>query len=252
MSTSPPPPPRPDPPQAPPTPPPEAESFSVVIADDHALIRSGMRVLLDAEDSLEVVGEAENGAEALTLVTTHRPDVVLMDLHMPEMDGIEATRRMMRLPNPPRVLILTSVPTDDRVVEALEAGAAGFILKDLRSQELLSALLAVARGVPVLAPSAMGGLLRRASVGHDALPGPGGAELRRRFGTLNESERRVLDLLGQGMPNAAIAARLHLSEASVKTYVSRGISKLGLTNRIQAALVAHDLARTSVGATEGR
>ncbi|WP_424213251.1 response regulator transcription factor [Streptomyces sp. BI20] len=213
--------------------------FRLVIADDHALIRSGMRVLLDAEDSLEVVGEAENGAEALTLVTTHRPDVVLMDLHMPEMDGIEATRRMMRLPNPPRVLILTSVPTDDRVVEALEAGAAGFILKDLRSQELLSALLAVARGVPVLAPSVMGGLLRRASVGHGT-PGRT-AELREKVAGLSESERRVLALLGRGLSNARIASELHLSGASVKTYVSRTLAKLGLENRTQAALIARDL-----------
>ncbi|MFF4409558.1 response regulator [Streptomyces sp. NPDC001262] len=209
---------------------------SVMVVDDQEAIRSSLRLLVESTPEFEVVAEAGDGFEALAKARTHRPDAVLMDIRMPRADGIVATERLMRFVSPPKVLVLTSFDVDDRVLDALEAGAAGFLLKDLCPQQLTAALRTVMAGGRVVAPEALESLVQRASAGEREC----GADAQHRLSGLNGSERRVLGLIGAGLSNAQIARRLHLSQASVKTYVSRMLAKLGLDNRTQAAILAYE------------
>ncbi|MFK0296791.1 response regulator [Streptomyces sp. NPDC090442] len=218
----------------------------VLVADDQAIVRMGVTMLVNSSDDFEVVGEAGDGAEALALATMHQPDIVLMDLNMPGMDGIEATGRLMQMPEPPKVLMLSVFDTDTRVLATLHAGACGFLLKDLKPDELFAALHSVAAGCRVIAPDVMASLVRRAA---DQTPirVNGAAE---KLSLLSQGERKVLALVGAGMTNAQIARSLCLSGASVKTYVSRTLAKLGLDNRTQAALIAYDMGLVSPGPTD--
>jgi DNA-binding NarL/FixJ family response regulator len=208
----------------------------VVIADDQALVRGGFRMILDAKEDMEVVGEAGDGAEAVALTERERPDVVLMDVRMPDMDGIEATRRIVSSGSPARVVVLTTFDADEYVFAALRAGASGFMLKDVRPPELVEAIRIVARGDALLAPSVTRRLLDRfAGALPDGAPPLGDLE------ELTEREREVLRFVALALSNAEIAARLHLTEATVKTHVSSVLRKLGLRDRVQAVVFAYDV-----------
>jgi NarL family two-component system response regulator LiaR len=207
----------------------------VLLADDHPILRAGLRMLLDDapptpdDDTLAVVGEAGTGDEAVRLAQALRPDVVLMDLLMPGMDGIEATRRVRALPEPPAVLILTTYGDDERVREAVQAGALGYLLKDLLQADLVRAVHAAARGLPTLDPRAQQ-VLMRGLAAPPAAPSP--------FAALTERERDVLRLIAEGKSNKEIGAALFLSVGTVKGYVSALLPKLGVGDRTQAALFA--------------
>ncbi|MFF4409969.1 response regulator [Streptomyces sp. NPDC001262] len=216
---------------------------SVLVVDDQALIRSSMCLLLDSTPEFDVVAEAEDGADALAKARAHRPDIVLMDVRMPRVDGIAATEQLMRFTQPPKVLMLTNFDVDDRVLDALEAGASGFLLKDLCPRRLASALRTVLAGGRVVSPEVLDSLVRRASTTERA----GGEGVEQRLSQLSGSERRVLELVGLGLTNAQIARKLYLSQASVKTYVSRMLAKLGLDNRTQAAILAYEAGLTESG-----
>jgi DNA-binding NarL/FixJ family response regulator len=208
----------------------------VVIADDQALVRGGFRMILDAKEDMEVVGEAGDGAAAVALTERERPDVVLMDVRMPKMDGIEATRRIVSSGSPARVVVLTTYDADEYVFAALRAGASGFMLKDVRPPELVEAIRIVARGDALLAPSVTRRLLDRfAGALPDGAAPPGDLE------ELTEREREVLRFVALALSNAEIAARLHLTEATVKTHVSAVLRKLGLRDRVQAVVFAYDV-----------
>jgi DNA-binding NarL/FixJ family response regulator len=211
-------------------------SQRVVIADDQALVRGGFRMILGAKEDMEVVGEAGDGAEAVALTDSERPDVVLMDVRMPGMDGIEATRRIVESGSPARVVVLTTFDADEYVFAALRAGASGFMLKDVRPPELVEAIRVVARGDALLAPSVTRRLLDRFA---GALPD--GAPPSPYLEELTEREREVLRFVALALSNAEIAARLHLTEATVKTHVSSVLRKLGLRDRVQAVVFAYDV-----------
>jgi len=203
----------------------------VIIADDQPLMRAGFKTVLEATGSIEVVAEAGDGEEAIRAAETHAPDVVLMDIRMPKVDGIEATRRLPRH----RVLILTTFGLDEYIVEALRAGASGFLLKDARPQELVGAVKAVAAGDAVLSTSVTRSLLDQ--IAH-RLPAPvqGDGAL----SALTERELEVLRLMAGGRSNAEIAASLVVSEATVKSHVSNLLGKLGLRDRVQAVILAYE------------
>ncbi|MER5883309.1 response regulator transcription factor [Streptomyces sp. NPDC001941] len=210
--------------------------MTVLIADDQELIRSGLRAVIDAEGDLVVVGQAGDGAEAVSAARTLAPDVVLMDLNMPKVGGVDATKQIMRGERPPKVLVLTTLSSDDHVLEALDAGASGFLLKDSLTRELTAAIRTVAAGGTALSPEVMGGLVTKAR-GHRGAVAEGAD---RRLSSLTSSEGEVLRLLGRGLTNQQIADELHLSVTSVKTYVSRLLARLGLDNRTQAAILAYE------------
>jgi DNA-binding NarL/FixJ family response regulator len=198
----------------------------VLIVDDHAIVREGLYTLLAEEDELEVVGEATRGSEALSLVPALQPDVVLMDLVMPEMDGVETIRRLQAMKAKCNVLVLTSFGEDQRVRDAIQAGAIGYLLKDVLKPELLRAIRAAARGEPTLHPEAQRVLMRQASTPISLLE------------ELTEREMDVLRLIAQGRSNKEIAGQLHLTEGTVKGYVSTILDKLQVEDRTQAALYA--------------
>jgi DNA-binding NarL/FixJ family response regulator len=210
-------------------------STRVLIADDQALVRAGFRKLLESAPDVEVVGEAADGREAVDEARRLRPTVVLMDIRMPRLDGIEATRRLTADAEGIRVLILTTFGLDDYVYEALRAGASGFMLKDAPPEELLAAVEVVARGDALIAPavtrSVIEEFVRRSPVG--APPPPAIDEL-------TEREREVLELLARGMSNAEIAERLVVSAGTVKTHVAHVLAKLGLRDRVQAVILAYE------------
>ena len=206
----------------------------VVIADDQALVRTGFRVILDAESDLEVVGEAGDGRETVELVESRRPDVVLMDIRMPNLDGIEATRRLMALAQPPRVLMLTTFDLDEYVYEALRAGASGFLLKDAGADELVHAVRVVAAGNALLSPS----ITRRLIADYARRPPP--SEQPATLGELTPRELEVLRLVARGLSNAEIARELVLGDATVKTHVARIFQKLDLHDRAQAVVLAYE------------
>ena len=208
----------------------------VLLADDQALVRSGFRMILEARDDVEVVGEAEDGAEAVALVRSLRPDAVLMDVRMPRLDGIEATRRIVASGAETRVLILTTSDLDEYVYAAIRAGASAFLLKDVEPEQLVDAVRVVARGDALLAPTVTRRLLERFA---DSLPGeapPPPAEL----AALTPREREILELVAAGLSNAEIAERLVLGETTVKTHVSSVLRKLGLRVRVQAVVFAYE------------
>ncbi|MEU8567121.1 response regulator transcription factor [Streptomyces pathocidini] len=211
-------------------------SIRVVIVDDHAIIRAGLRMTVNSFEGFTVLGEASDGAEAVTAARTHRPDLMLMDLRMPRIDGVEATRQLMRLAEPPKVLMLTSYAIDERVLDALEAGASGFLIKDTPPQDLLSALRFVAAGGQLVSADVMTLLVNRVT----SRTATRLSNAHEKIGSLSQSELRVLELIGRGLSNVQIARQLHLSVASIKTYVSRLLAKVGLANRTQAAILAHE------------
>ncbi|MFE9369641.1 response regulator [Streptomyces sp. NPDC006711] len=209
-------------------------TIRVVVADDQALVRGGFRMIIDARDDLEVVGEATDGQHAVRLVGELRPDVVLMDVRMPVMDGIEATRAIVASGSATRVLVVTTFDLDEHVLTALRAGASGFLLKDIRPAELAEAVRVVARGDALLAPTVTRRMLDRFA--HTTAPAAPAAH-----DGLSPREREVLTLVGQARSNSEIARLLHLSEATVKTHVSAVLRKLALRDRVQAVVAAYDL-----------
>jgi DNA-binding NarL/FixJ family response regulator len=208
----------------------------VLIADDQALVRGGFRMILDAKGDIEVVGEAGDGEEAVTLAARERPDVVLMDVRMPGTDGIEATRRIVASGSAARIIVLTTYDADEYVFGALRAGASGFMLKDVRPPELVEAIRVVARGDALLAPSVTRRLLDRFA---GTLPDRGDPSPHLEELTAREVE--VLRFVALALSNAEIASRLHLTEATVKTHVSAVLRKLGLRDRVQAVVFAYDV-----------
>ncbi len=207
----------------------------VLVADDQTLVRAGFRAILEVQDDLEVVGEAEDGDEAVALARELRPDVVLMDIRMPGVDGIEATRRLIRDGDAPRILMLTTFDLDEYVYEAMKAGASGFLLKDAPRDQLVGAVRTVAAGDALLAPA----LVRRLIEDFVRRPAPG-ARPPAELDDLTEREREVLTLIARGLANAEIAARLFVSEATVRTHVTHILAKLGLRDRVQAVVLAYE------------
>lgn len=212
---------------------------TVLIADDQPMQRFGFRMLLESQDDMTVVGEAANGHEALQLVARHQPDVALMDIRMPLLDGIEATRRIIRTGSRTRVLIVTTFDLDRYAYDGLRAGASGFLVKDALPEELLSGIRAVAGGDAVVAPSLTRRLLD-AYVHHLPTTPGGPATPDARIGSLTDREREILTVIGQGWTNSEIAERLHLAESTVKTHVSRILAKTGARDRVQAVILAYD------------
>ncbi|CDR09664.1 response regulator [Streptomyces iranensis] len=213
-------------------------TIRVLIADDQMMVRQGFTVLLNAEPDMEVVGQAVDGADAIAQVAELAPDVVLMDIRMPGVGGIEATRRLTEAADTTvKILVLTTFDLDEYVYEALRAGASGFLLKDASADELAHAVRVVAAGDALLAPNITKRLIGEFSRVTAAAPrGP----LRARAGDLTERETEVLTLIAQGLSNAEIAARLVVAEQTVKTHVSRILFKLGLRDRTQAAVFAYE------------
>jgi DNA-binding NarL/FixJ family response regulator len=220
-------------------------SIRVVVADDQTLVRAGFRLLVDSADDLEVVGEAVDGAQALELARQQRPDVVLMDIRMPTMDGLEATRQITadKLLAGVRVLMLTTFDLDEYVYQALRAGASGFLLKDTPPADLLAAIRVVAAGDALLAPS----ITRRLIAEFARRPGPSQVTPAA-LEALTDREREVLGLVAQGLSNAEIAARLVVSAATSKTYVSRLLAKLGARDRAQLVAIAYESGLVTPGA----
>jgi DNA-binding NarL/FixJ family response regulator len=210
-------------------------SIRVLIADDQDLVRAGLSMIIDARDDLSVVGEAADGLEAIVLAERLRPDVILMDVRMPRLDGIEATRRLVAAGNPARVIMLTTFDLDEPVFAALRAGASGFLLKDTRPADLAEAVRVVARGEALLAPTVTRRLLDRFA---DQLPG---AQRPARLDLLTGREVEVLTLVARAMSNAEIAQRLTVSQATVKTHLSAILTKLELRDRVQAAVLAYEV-----------
>jgi DNA-binding NarL/FixJ family response regulator len=208
----------------------------VLVVDDEQLVRSGLRMILESAGDIEVVAEAADGHEATEQVRRHRPAVVLMDIRMPGLDGLAATREIAALPDPPRVVMLTTFELDEYVHAALANGAVGFLLKDTPPRDLIQAVRTVAEGNAMLAPT----VTRRLIAEFAARGSPQALAARRQLEALTGREREVLVAVAQGLSNAEIGARLFMSEATVKAHVSRVLAKLGMANRVQAAILAHD------------
>jgi DNA-binding NarL/FixJ family response regulator len=218
-------------------------TIRVLIADDQALMRTGFRMILDAEDDIEVVGEAIDGEDALRHYRTLAPDVVLMDVRMPAMDGIEATRRLTTADPPARVLILTTFDLDEYVYEALRAGASGFLLKDRPPEELVAAVRVVAAGEALLAPSVTRRLIEEFAARPAApTPPPELAEL-------TDREREVLTLMARGLSNAEITRELFVAETTVKTHVGHVLQKLRIRDRAQAVVIAYESGLVAPGSS---
>jgi DNA-binding NarL/FixJ family response regulator len=207
----------------------------VLLADDQALVRGGLQMILAAQTDIDVVGEAEDGREAIDLTNRLSPHVVLMDVRMPVVDGLEATRRLVELRTTARIIILTTFDLDEYVYAAIRAGASGFLLKDVRPSQLADAIRVVAEGEALLAPAVTKRLLERFAA---TLPTP--EERAPALATLTDRERDVLELVASGLSNSEIAARLFLGETTVKTHVSSVLKKLGLRDRVQAVVLAYE------------
>jgi DNA-binding NarL/FixJ family response regulator len=218
-------------------------SIRVLVVDDQALVRAGFGMIINAEPDLEVVGEAGNGREAIDAVRSLTPDLVLMDVRMPLMDGIEATRHLVRGASSAKVVMMTTFDMDEYVYAALEAGASGFLLKDVPPEQLVAGIRAVASGDALLAPS----ITRRLIEEFVRRPTPPVLQQPASVGRLTEREREVLQLMAQGLSNAEIAGAFVLSETTVKTHVARVLSKLGLRDRVQAVVFAYETALVQPG-----
>jgi DNA-binding NarL/FixJ family response regulator len=218
-------------------------TIRVLLCDDQALVRSGFRMILDARDDIDVVGEAEDGRKAIELARQVDPDVVLMDVRMPDVDGIEATRRLVAAGSGARILILTTFDLDEYVYEALRAGASGFLLKDVQPAQLVDGIRVVAAGEALLAPSITRRLLDRFA---DTLPGDDAAPPA--LEALTERELEVLKLLARGLSNAELAEQLFLSETTVKSHISSVLRKLDLRDRVQAVVLAYEAGLVRPGA----
>lgn len=209
----------------------------VLLVDDDALVRAGLRMILSSSDEVDVVGEAADGADAVAAVSAHRPDVVLMDIRMPIMDGIAATAAVRSMDAPPHVIVLTTFQADEQVMSALRAGADGFLLKDTAPTEIITAVRLVAAGEAMLSPSVTRTLL--AHLGDDELTDRRRAATER-LARLTDREREVAIAVGSGASNAEVAAALFMSEATVKAHVSRLLTKLDVANRVHVAILVHD------------
>jgi DNA-binding NarL/FixJ family response regulator len=213
----------------------------VVVADDQPLVRSGFRMILDERDDLELVGEAQNGDEAVALARELDPDVILMDVRMPGLDGVEATRRLVDANTRARILILTTFDLDEYVYAAIRAGASGFLLKDVQPADLVDAIRVVAAGNSLFGPAATERLVARFGQQRDpSVP-------TRSLEELTEREREIQRLLATGLSNAELATTLHLSETTVKTHVSAVLRKLGVRDRVQAVIAAYDAGLVTPG-----
>ena len=221
--------------------------ISVLLADDHSLIRKGFRLILDSEPDIEVVGEASDGTTAVSACRALRPDVVLMDVRMPGLDGIEATRDIAAAGLPSKVLILTTFDLDDYVYAGLRAGASGFPLKDTQPDDLVAAIRTIAAGDAVLAPGATQRLIRQFATTQRPEP-PSGARAAQIRQALTAREQDVFSLIAAGMSNSEIAASLHVSEGTVKIHVGRILAKLDLRDRVQAVVLAYESALITPGA----
>jgi DNA-binding NarL/FixJ family response regulator len=212
-------------------------AVTVLLVDDDALVRAGLRMMLSSADDIEVVGEVSDGADAVGAVQKHRPDVVLMDIRMPGVDGITATVNLRALSDPPQVIVLTTFHIDDYVLRALRAGASGFLLKDTPPEEILNAVRLVAAGEAILSPA-----VTRTLLGHmgDNEADDRRAMARKRLTELTDREREVAIAVGAGASNAEVGTKLFMSEATVKAHVSRLLAKLGAANRVHIAIVVHD------------
>ena len=212
----------------------------VVLVDDDPLVRAGLRMILGGAADIEVVGEAADGQEGVDLVLRESPDVVLMDIRMPRMDGLAATRRLLDRGTSARIIVLTTFDADDMVVTALRHGAAGFLLKDTSPADLVDAVRRVASGQPILSPSVTAQLIATVTRPRDE-----GAQraARARLARLTDRERQVAEAVSEGLTNTEIAERLHLGVATVKTHVGALFAKLDVTNRVQIARCVHDAAR---------
>ncbi|MFH8500501.1 response regulator [Streptomyces coeruleorubidus] len=212
----------------------------VLVVDDEALVRAGLRMILEPADDIEVVAEASDGSEGVIAVARHRPDVVLMDVRMPGMDGLTALKELRRAPNPPRVIMLTTFDLDDYVHTALRSGAAGFLLKDTSPRDLAAAVRTVAEGSAMLTPRITKRLI-------DTFAGLESADValaRERLAVLTDREDDVVRAVARGLSNAEIGRELAMSEGTVKAHVSRALAKLGLSNRVQVALLVRDAGLT--------
>jgi DNA-binding NarL/FixJ family response regulator len=218
-----------------------SEGIRLLVVEDDPLVRSGLRLMLAGAEGVQVVGEVDDGRGVLAAVDAHRPDVVLMDIRMPEVDGIAATRLLATQARPPAVLVLTTFQADELVLGALRAGAAGFLLKDTPPAELVRAIEAVHSGDSVLSPTVTRTLVDLVAGDSDA--GERYQRARERLAALGGREREVALALGRGLSNAEIAAELHMSVATVKAHVSRLLIKLGVENRVQIALLVQEARR---------
>jgi DNA-binding NarL/FixJ family response regulator len=214
-----------------------ADVTTVLVVDDDPLVRSALTLMLGGDAGLSVVGEAPDGAAGLRAWRELRSDVVLMDIRMPVLDGVDATRALKAEDGPPQVIVLTTFDADEHVLQALAAGADGFLLKDTPPPEIVAAIRAVAEGEPMLSPSATRAVLGRL---RESSTGDRSGVAQRALDTLTERERDVALEVGRGLSNAEIARRLHLSVPTVKAHVSRLFDKLQVTNRVQIAIVVHD------------
>ena len=221
-------------------------SIRILLVDDQELVRTGFRMVLDAQEDMSVVGEAGDGLAATQMLQTRAADVVVMDVRMPKLDGIEATRRICKAGDRPRVLMLTTFDLDEYAYAALKAGASGFLLKDVPPEELLFAIRAVHSGDAVVAPSTTRRLIDRFAPLFPAGDSPAAAPVP---DPLTSREREVLAHVAQGLSNAEIAQRLYVSEATVKTHVGRVLAKLGLRDRVQAVVFAYETGLVRAGGT---
>jgi DNA-binding NarL/FixJ family response regulator len=217
-------------------------SVRVVVADDQALVRAGFRKILEGDEAIEVVGEAADGAEALELARSLEPDVVLMDIRMPNLDGIAATQALTERSERPRVLVLTTFALEEYVYDALRAGASGFLVKDAPPEQLLAAVHAVSRGDALLDPA-----ITRAVIGQFTRR-PARPELAARLEELTAREREIFELLARGLSNAEIAAKLVVGEGTVKTHVAHILRKLGVRDRVHAVIYAYESGAVAAGA----
>ena len=218
----------------------------LVVVDDQAVVRAGFHTILSAQPDIEVVGEAADGLEAMQVVTAERPDVVLMDIRMPRLDGLEATRRMLGRGDPVRVLIMTTFDLDEYVYEALRAGAAGFLLKDIGRDDLARAVRTVADGEALLAPA-----VTRRLIDAFVRRGPSGTPESAALASLTTREREVLECMARGMSNAEIATELFVGEATVKSHVAGVLLKLDVRSRVHAVIAAYELGVVQPGDGDG-